>query len=262
MKRLTAEQKNFFEANGYLPYGPLLSAERIRQLGEAIDGIASGAIDFPPELIRWEPVADQLAGTTERKYLVFQIRYPHRHVPLFFEHAHDPVILDVLEDLLGPDIVLYNTQVLLKPPFHGTDVPWHQDSAYWPIRPANLVTCWIALDEANAENGCMQFLPGSHKMGLLEHKEGRVLAHASGGTPSTVMKLELNDAEAVPVPAQPGFGSFHHSLTAHRTSANNSPHRRRALITSYTPLEFSYTGPADDRPKFPVVRGKRAGEVA
>src|ERR1019366_6872935 len=104
-------------------------------------------------------------------------------------------------------------------------------------------------------NGCTPFGPGGHRLGLMEHKEGRALAHASGGTPSAVLKIELEPAQAVPVPAKPGYGSFHHSLTAHRTSANNSPHRRRALISSYMSAEFSFVGPAEDRPKFPIVRG-------
>lgn len=172
MKRLTQQQKHFFEEEGYLPYGPFLGAERIRELSAAIDRIASGEVAYPPELIRWEPEAEGLAGSTERKLLVYQIRYPHRHVPLFFEHATDPAILDTVEDLLGPDIVLYNTQALLKPPYHGASQPWHQDSAYWSIQPFQLVTCWIALDEATVENGCMQFIPKSHKLGLLEHRAG------------------------------------------------------------------------------------------
>lgn len=261
MKRLTTEQKSFFETKGFLPYGPFLSLARVKQLGEAIDAIASGEIGYPEELIRWEPAADQLANKTERKNLVYQIRYPHRHIPLFLEHATDPVILDALEDLIGPDIVLYNTQALLKPAFHGTAVPWHQDSAYWPFKAFNLVSCWIALDEANEENGCMRFIPGSHKLGLLEHKTGRALSHASGGTAAAVQEAEVDASQAVAVPAKPGFGSFHHCLTAHGTPANNSPQRRRAIISHYMPLDFTYVGPKDDRPKFHIVRGKRAGEV-
>jgi phytanoyl-CoA hydroxylase len=180
MKLLTPDQKQYFELNGFLSFGPLISPQRAEQLGQVLDMIAGGDMPYPPELIRWEPVADERAGVTQRKNLVYQIRYPHRHVPLLFEHATDPVILDAVQDLIGPDIVLYNTQALLKPAFHGTSQPWHQDSAYWPIRPFELVTCWIALDEATRENGCMHFLPGSHLEGLREHVAGRPLSAASG----------------------------------------------------------------------------------
>jgi hypothetical protein len=261
VKILTGTQKRFFESEGYLPFGPFLSGPRVQELGDALDRIAAGVEPYPPELIRWEPAAERLAGTAERKLLVYQVRYPHRHVPLFFEHATDPAILDPVEDLLGPDLVLYNTQALLKPPFHGTSQPWHQDSAYWPIRPFRLITCWIALDEATVANGCMRFVPQSHHGGLLEHRAGRALANASGGTASAVQEVAVDEASAVSVPARPGWGSFHHCLTVHGTTANTTPFRRRAIISHYMPLDFVYTGPQAERPPLHVVRGKRAGEV-
>ena len=237
-KRLTGDQRKFFEREGYLPHGPFLGPERVKELGETVDRISNGDVPYPPELIRWEPEAERLGGSVERELLVYQIRYPHRHVPLFFEHATDPAILDAVEDLLGPDIVLYNTQALLKPPFHGTSQPWHQDSAYWPIRPFHLLTCWIALDEATVENGCMRFIPGSHCAGLREHKEGRALANASGGTAASVQEVAVDERQAVAVPAKPGYGSFHHCLTVHGTTANTTPFRRRAVISHYMPLVF------------------------
>lgn len=261
MRRLTEEQKRYFESNGFLPYGPLITPQRVNQIGDALDAIASGEIEYPAELIRWEPAAETLAGKAARKDLVRQIRYPHRHVPLFFEHATDPVILDVIEDLIGPDIVLYNTQALLKPPFHGVSQPWHQDSAYWPIQPFQLLSCWIAIDEATVENGCMQFIPGTHKRGLLEHKAGRTLSNASGGTAAATQELDVDTTQAVSVPAKPGYGSFHHCLTVHGTTDNKTAYRRRAIIGHYMPLDFTYVGPANDRPVFHIVRGRRAGET-
>jgi len=231
--------------------------------GEAIDAIAGGEIPYPPELIRWEPVSQgaDLGRSAARKKFVYQIRYPHRHIPLFMEHAADPALLDVVEDLLGPDLVIYNTQALLKPAFHGTSQPWHQDAAYWPIRPMNMVSCWIAIDEATLENGCMRFVPGSHKRGLAEHRSGRPLSAASGGTAAAVQEIQVDESEAVAVPARPGHGSLHHCLTHHGTPPNRTPHRRRAIICHYMPLDFRYTGPEQERPRFHVVRGKRCGEI-
>lgn len=262
MKTLTREQQQFFETQGFLSYGPFLSDQRVKQLGDALDLIASGEMEYPSELIRWEPEAERLVRAGEpRRNIVYQIRYPHRHVPLFLEHATDPAILDPLEDILGSDIVVYNTQALLKPAYHGTSQPWHQDSAYWPIRPCNLVTCWIALDEATVENGCMHFLAASHHAGLLEHRAGRALSAASGGTAAAVQEVTVDESQAVAAPAKPGWGSFHHSLTLHGTAPNRSPFRRRAIICSYMPLDFMFTGLPNDRPPFHVVRGRRAGEI-
>jgi len=263
VKRLTPEQQRFFREEGYLGFGPFLDEGRVRQIGEAIDAIAGGEVPYPPELIRWEPLSQgaDLGRSAERKKFVYQIRYPHRHIPLFLEHAADPALLDVVEDLLGPDLVIYNTQALLKPAFHGTSQPWHQDAAYWPIRPMNMVSCWIAIDEATPENGCMRFIPGSHKRGLAEHRSGRPLSAASGGTAAAVQEIQVDESRAAAVPAMPGHGSLHHCLTHHGTPPNRTPHRRRAIICHYMPLDFRYTGPEDDRPPFHVVRGRRCGEM-
>ena len=263
MKRLTPQQQRFFQDEGYLGFGPFLEEDRVRRIGEAIDAVASGEVDYPPELIRWEPGSQgaDLGRSSERKKFAYQIRYPHRHLPFFMEHASDPAVLDVVEDLLGPDLVLYNTQALLKPAFHGTSQPWHQDAAYWPIRPMKLVSCWIAIDEATLENGCMRFIPGSHKLGLAEHRSGRPLSAASGGTAAAVQEIEVEESRAVAVPARPGHGSLHHCLTHHGTPPNRTPHRRRAIICHYMPLDFRYTGPEEERPQFHVVRGRRNGEI-
>jgi len=263
MKRLTLKEKNFFNSEGYLGFGPFLNKERIKQLGEGIDAIASGEWEYPSNLIRWEPGHEEqnISQGSDRKKFVYQIRYPHRHIPLFMEHATDPAVLDVMEDLLGPDLILYNSQVLLKPAFHGTSQPWHQDAAYLPIGRTNLVSCWIAIDEATVENGCMQFIPGTHNSGLVEHKSGRMLSAASGGTAAAVQEISVDESKAQAVPAKPGHGSLHHCLTFHGTPPNKTPHRRRALITHYMPLDFTYTGPIDDRPQFHVVRGERTGEI-
>jgi ectoine hydroxylase-related dioxygenase (phytanoyl-CoA dioxygenase family) len=263
MLKLTWEQKHFFETQGFLSYGPFLREKRIEQLGNVLDAVASGELEYPAELIRWEPEAERLIRVGEhRKNIVYQIRYPHRHIPLFFEHAIDPAILDPIEDLIGPDIVIYNTQALLKPAHHGTSQPWHQDSAYWPIRPCNLVTCWITLDEATTDNGRMWFLPQSHRSGLLEHKAGRALSAPTGGTAANVQEVvAVDESQAVPSPAKPGWGSFHHSLTLHRTAANRSPNRRRAIICSYMPLGFLFNSPDTERPPFHVIRGTRSGQI-
>ena len=263
MKRLTSEQKNFFISEGYLNFGSFLDQERLRQIGDAIDAIASREIEYPSELIRWEPGSKEqgLAQGSDRKQFVYQIRYPHRHIPLFMDHAMDPVILDVVEDLLGPEVVLYNTQAVPKNAFHGSPEPWHQDSAYFPIRPMNLVSCWIAIDEATVQNGCMRFIPGSHKLGLAEHSTGRLMSGASGGTPAAVQEIVVDASKAIAVPLRPGHGSLHHSLTHHGTPPNHTPFRRRAIISHYMPLDFSYTGPIEERPQFHVVRGKLSGQI-
>ena len=71
-------------------------------------------------------------------------------------------LLDIAESLIGPNIQLFHDQALYKPARHGGEVPWHQDNGYWRCTPANLVSIWMALDDADEENGCMNVIPGSH----------------------------------------------------------------------------------------------------
>ena len=86
--------------------------------------------------------------------------------PLFEAVARKAAIVDVIEDLLGPNIKLYCDQLMMKARYHGTVTDWHQDSVAWPqFAPQDHVSCWVALDDATVENGCMTVLPGSHKWG-------------------------------------------------------------------------------------------------
>ena len=83
----------------------------------------------------------------------------------WFGYATRPEILDCVEALLGPDIVLWGSQVFCKPARTGRKIPWHQDGKYWPMRPLATVSAWIAIDDATPENGNMRYLPGSHRDG-------------------------------------------------------------------------------------------------
>ena len=83
--------------------------------------------------------------------------------PEWMEFAILPDILNMVEQLIGPDIILWGTTVFGKPARTGKKTPWHQDANYWPMKPAHTCTAWIALDDATLENGCLQVIPGSHR---------------------------------------------------------------------------------------------------
>src|SRR5207247_656920 len=92
------------------------------------------------------------------------------HEPVFRAHAQNPALLDMVEDLIGTPIRLYADQALLKPPLVGSEKLPHQDNAYFRVAPDDaVITCWCALDDATIENGCMHYLPGSHRLGIVEH---------------------------------------------------------------------------------------------
>ena len=92
------------------------------------------------------------------------------HDLAFLNYARDSEILDMAEQLIGPDIALWNMSFFAKPAVNGKKTPFHQDGEYWPIRPMATCTVWIAIDDATVENGCLRIIPGSHK-------EKRLLLH-------------------------------------------------------------------------------------
>ncbi|MBI3942700.1 MAG: phytanoyl-CoA dioxygenase family protein, partial [Chloroflexi bacterium] len=146
---LTTEQKAFFEEKGYLPYTRVLSDAELEVLRQRSVDIATGKMTHvPPRFIQYEKAFQNGIPTgvdpldTVRK--MTQLCY--------FDDAFQAVakkaeILDVVEELLGPNIKLYTDQLMMKPRFHGTVTDWHQDSVAWPFfLPQDHVSCWVALD--------------------------------------------------------------------------------------------------------------------
>ena len=88
----------------------------------------------------------------------------------FYNLCVNPSILDYVEDLIGPNFVLWGGQFFLKEPFDGSVVPWHQDAQYWPLKPAKAVTVCLSLYDTYEENGAMKIVRGSHKQGMFNHK--------------------------------------------------------------------------------------------
>ena len=88
--------------------------------------------------------------------------------PAILEYARHSPFLDMVEQLIGPDIILWGVTLFSKPAGTGLEVPWHQDGHYWPMRPRATCTLWIALDDSTSENGCMRVIPGSHRYPIHE----------------------------------------------------------------------------------------------
>ena len=140
--------------------------------------------------------------------------------------------IDLVEQLIGPDIILWNTHLFLKPPGDGKEVPWHQDGQYWPIRPLATCSLWIALDEVNEENGAMRYVPGSHQGELYAH-------HTDNGDHLCLNQvldegqLPLEDAPYVRL--MPGQFSLHDVNLVHGSAANRSTRRRCGFAIRYMP---------------------------
>ncbi len=232
---LTTDQKSFFDTYGYLPYERVLSDEELEALRQrTVDIIEGGMTHVPPRYIQLE-AAFRNDENTPKMDTVRKMTHLCYFDPLFQAVAKKPEIVDVIEDLLGPNIKLYTDQLMMKPRFNGTVTDWHQDAVAWPFFiPQNHISCWVALDDATVENGCMTVIPGSHKWGPI---------------PAEYKNKFFSDSELAkptPVELKAGHCMFHHALNFHRTGANSTPNRRRGLAMHYLHAETKYLGIDDE----------------
>jgi hypothetical protein len=181
-------------------------------------------------------------------------RYRSRtHVLLAWVHGlvSHPAILDAVEDLIGPDILVYTSTWFIKEPETAAIAAWHQDATYFGLRPYEHVTAWLALTDATSTNGCMEFLPGSHAGGQRPHRAGAVKESVNRAGQAIVG--EVDDRAAVHGPLRPGEFSLHHTLCLHRSQPNRSRERRIGLAISYIPTRVRHLG--RHKPPAMLVRG-------
>ena len=146
------------------------------------------------------------------------------------ELATMPAVLDIVERLIGPDILLYNVTYIVKEAGAQSHVSWHQDLTYWGLSHDDQVSMWLALSPASAESGCMRMIPGSHTGGRVDHEstDDRDNVLLQGQTVRGV-----DEANAVMCPLEPGEASFHHGWTLHASMPNESGDRRIGLNVQY-----------------------------
>ncbi len=150
--------------------------------------------------------------------------------------ATDPRILDLVEDLMGPNIVCWATAILSKKPHDPKRVPWHQDASFWSLSPARTVTVWLAIDDADAANSAMRFLPGTHDKGALPTSERDETSVFHKGTANA-------DALGEPFTnaLKAGQVSLHADMLVHGSLPNTSDRRRCGLTLRYCPPEVRIT---------------------
>ena len=170
----------------------------------------------------------------------------------FLNYARDPAILDMVSQLIGPDICLWNMSFFAKPASNGKRTPWHQDGQYWPIRPLATCTVWIAIDDATVENGCLRYVPGSHRT-------NRLMRHEVNSSPDVTLNQELtrdeyDEAEAVDLVLEAGQMALHDVYIAHGSEENRSPHPRRGMTMRFMPTSSVY-----DRELAEQRHGERGG---
>ncbi len=158
--------------------------------------------------------------------------------PYFLGIARNPDILDMVAQILGSDIALWNSSFFAKPAGKGKRVPWHQDGEYWPIRPLATCSVWIAVDESNRDNGCLQVIPGSHRDRSLNQHEHNDSKNVS--LPLQLKEGEFDAAKAVPIELKPGQISLHDVYIIHGSEPNQSSRPRGGMTLRYMPTTSVY----------------------
>jgi ectoine hydroxylase-related dioxygenase (phytanoyl-CoA dioxygenase family) len=214
---LTQEQIDFFFEQGYLRCGKILKDDEIKALRREYDRVFS-------EVNATNLAAGGRDAAKADGKRMLQIMNVFERNSQFHRLVYDARFLDVVQDLIGPNIMLFHDQALFKPARTGGAVFWHQDNAYWKCRPANLVSCWLTLDDVTRENGAMQVIPGSHL---------KPAWHGETATSNVLIETKVDDSKAVVVDLPAGGCMFHHCQTLHYTQPNETDRQRHAFIMHY-----------------------------
>lgn len=147
-----------------------------------------------------------------------------------WELASHPTALDIVENLIGPDILIYNVSYIIKEPNTANFVSWHQDLTYWGFDGDRQVSMWLALSPTDSVSGCMRMIPGSHRDGQLTHDD----THDPDNVLSRGQQVAaVDESLAVSCPLTPGEASFHHGWALHASSPNHANDRRIGLNVQY-----------------------------
>ena len=169
--------------------------------------------------------------------------------------ARHPKMLDVVADLIGPDILIYTATWFIKEAASPTFAAWHQDATYFGLDPHEHVTAWVALSDADAEAGCMEVVSSEGKPRQLHHAALGLKDSINGGGQAIVERFYEGRGEMMALKA--GEFSLHHTLCPHRSAPNRSGHRRVGLGISYIPAHCRLTGTV--RMYGRLVRGRDTG---
>lgn len=220
MSHLTPNEIQHYRDEGFVVPEFRLSAEQVTRLRAALDSVIADNPDTRPE---------QLVSIHTKDSGVEGVRGNE----LFLELARNEGILDLVEQLIGPDIMLWGCQAFCKPAGDGMEVPWHQDGHYWPLKPLATCTAWVAIDDSVIENGCLRVIPRSHR-------EQSLCAHLKEDRDDVVLNQRVQDdlfdeSTAVDVELEAGQMSLHDVYLIHGSNPNRSPRRRAGLAIRYMP---------------------------
>lgn len=221
---LSEEQVAFFNEHGYLSGIKLLDGRHIEELRKEQGEIADPA--HPGHHLFYEFHTNE---SSDPDSVLFHSLGHWRITKGFHDILWNPAFVKAASQLLGDvSVRFWHDQLFCKPARHGGVVAWHQDYSYWTCtKPMQHLTCWVGLDDATTENGCLYYVPGSHCWGLLDRP-------ALAGDMNGLMEFLSEDQKAqfkpIPIELKKGYATFHHPLLVHGSYENKSDRSRRAFV--------------------------------
>src|SRR5262249_22803693 len=214
-KALTEDQIAAYHRDGYLAPVAAMSEAEARAVRAKLEAIEAGT-------------GGPLRGDIRHK--------AHLLFPFLAELIRHPAILDAVEDVLGPDILCWNTNFFIKEAETPSFVSWHQDSTYWGLSSPDVCTAWVALTPSNAANGAMAVIPETHTRDQIPHRD--TFDRHNLLTRGQEIAVEVDESEAVPLLLDPGEMSLHHVRLVHGSPPNPSPDRRIGFAIRYIPTSL------------------------
>ena len=213
VRRLTNKEKQQYSEQGYVKNLPVFSNNGTLELQELFEELSS-----------------RLPSDVD----INKTNMWHKASKKFHDLCRTPEILDYVEDILGPNFVQWGGQFFHKEPKSGSVVPWHQDAQYWPLKPANAVTVWLAVYDTDKENGAMKVVSGSHKKGSNGFK------HHTNNASHLVLDQEVSEDQIdqdniVYMDLKAGEISLHNDALLHGSDPNNSDRRRCGITMRFSP---------------------------
>jgi chlorinating enzyme len=232
-----------YHRDGFIMARGLAAPAAVAELKAYADDLLQGRIDAPGvHAPKFDSAPADLYARFTRIHMI------HRHHAVAEKYFLHPPVIDVLEALIGPDVLALQTMLFLNPPGLGGQ-GWHQDAYYIPTFPDTLIGVWMALERADEENGCLWVIPGSHAEPIYPTPERRAQVHAEESfedlelvenvsmlddSINTLIRVVRKYPDPIPVVCEPGDVIFFHSHLLHRSHRNRTTDRfRRAFVSHY-----------------------------
>jgi ectoine hydroxylase-related dioxygenase (phytanoyl-CoA dioxygenase family) len=230
---VTAEEKERFRRDGYVHLRGVLSDDELAAIAAVYDRFLKREIHVPGK-----DLCDMSGdyGRTFEQYSIVNVMLPRKYHPAWQGNLYEQRAASIAEQLHGPGMVIDYDQLLAKRPHKDDAVfEWHQDQAYWPVFPdPRTATCWLAIDDSTLENGCMRFVPGTHREPLRAHHP----LHGDRAKSHTLLTdVDPAKDEIRPVPIRRGDVTVHNERVLHGSGGNRTSGWRRAYVVAFRAKE-------------------------